>query len=192
MKKIMKIVSDLITYTLMILLLMLAFFVISSKASGGEPNVLGYQLKTVLSGSMEPAFKTGSVIAVKPLDPEDKSKLKTGSVITFMESEDKLITHRIQKVVKNGSQVSYITKGDNNDGEDLNPVLPENVMAEYTGVTVPYAGYLIHYATTKAGSALILIIPGILLMIYAAYTITLAMREMDAASKTGNENSKTA
>lgn len=32
----------------------------------GEPQVFGYQLKTVLSGSMEPEIKTGSIIAVKP------------------------------------------------------------------------------------------------------------------------------
>ena len=44
----------------------MTFVVISSKASGGEPQVFGYQLKTVLSGSMEPAFNTGSIIAVKP------------------------------------------------------------------------------------------------------------------------------
>jgi len=36
-----------------------------SIASGEQPNVLGYELKTVLSGSMEPSIKTGSIIVVQ-------------------------------------------------------------------------------------------------------------------------------
>lgn len=80
-KKVMKIISNVITGVLFLLLIFMIFVVVSSKASGGEPNFLGYQLKTVLSGSMEPTFKTGSIIAVKPLS--NTKNLKVKDVITF-------------------------------------------------------------------------------------------------------------
>lgn len=180
-KKVFKVISSLITWVLFLLLIFMVFVVISSKASGGEPQFLGYQLKTVLSGSMEPTFKTGSIIAIKSVD--DSTSLKKDDVITFMESEEKLVTHRIIEVVGNGEQTMYQTKGDNNEDLDTNPVLPQNVVGKYSGVTIPYAGYLIDYAKSKNGSALMLILPGLLLIIYSAVSILKALKEIDKTNK---------
>ena len=44
----------------------------------------------------------------------------------------------------------YETKGDNNNGPDLEPVLAENVIGKYADITVPYAGYALNYANSKA------------------------------------------
>lgn len=161
----------------------MAFLVISSKASGGEPQAFGYQLKTVLSGSMEPTFKTGSVIAVKPLDNRGKTTLKKDDVITFQESEGILVTHRIIGVTNSGENVMYETKGDNNNVADTEPVLSENVVAQYVGFTIPYIGYFIDFAQSKEGGAILLIIPGVLLLGYAAFSILQALRELDPKSK---------
>src|SRR5690606_41037002 len=108
--------SRVITTLLTITLIFMIFVVISSKASGGEPEIFGYQLKTVLSGSMEPGIKTGSIIAVKP--GGDMTRFKQDDVITFMEEDGKLITHRITEVIASGDSVMYRTKGDNNNAED--------------------------------------------------------------------------
>lgn len=166
--KIMKWVNNIVTGILMILLICVATVVVISKASGGEPEFFGYQLKTVLSGSMEPGIQTGSIIAV------EKAVVKTGfekgDVITFQAEEDILITHRITEVVRTGDSVLYRTKGDNNNAEDMNPVLSENVVAKYTGFTLPYVGYFINFTQSKNG-ALLLLIPGFLLLIYSAFTI---------------------
>lgn len=170
--KIMKWVNNIITAILMTLLISLAFIVVISKASGGEPQFFGYQLKTVLSGSMEPGIQTGSIIAVKIA--EDKANYKEGDVITFQEAEDFLVTHRITEVVKNGNSVLYRTKGDNNNAEDMNPVMAENVVAQYTGFTMPYVGYFNNFASSKNG-AFLLIIPGLLLLLYSAFTLWKAL-----------------
>jgi signal peptidase I len=182
MKKLMKIASGLITTILAIILLFMVFVVISSKASGGEPSLLGYQLKPVLSGSMEPTFYTGSIIALKPVT--DPNTLKKDDVITFKAPEDKLITHRIIDVVKNGEKMMYKTKGDNNRSADTDLVLPSNVVAKYTGVTIPYAGYLIDFTKSKNGALLLLILPGILLLAYSAISIFRALKELDPSKKT--------
>jgi signal peptidase I len=186
--KVKKWISNMITTVLFLTLISTAFVVISSKASGGEPNVMGYQLKTVLSGSMEPGIKTGSIIAIKP--GGDMKRFKKGDVITFKESEDKLITHRVLEVKGTGKNTQYITKGDNNDAPDLNPVLAANVVGEYKGFTIPYIGYLLNTAQSKIGSALLLILPGILLLAYSAITIWKAIKEIEVSKKeatsTGN------
>ncbi|WP_059170869.1 signal peptidase I SipW [Bacillus sp. FJAT-27445] len=181
MKKLKKIVSTMITVVLSLTLLFMVFVVISSKASGGEPNFLGYQLKTVLSGSMEPTFKTGSIIVVNPV--EDKTSLKKGDVITFMIEENQLATHRIMEVIKNDNQVMYKTKGDNNNSADTDLVLGQNVVAKYTGITIPYAGYLVDYTKSKNGTAFLLILPGILLLLYSGFTIFRALKEIDVPKK---------
>ena len=166
--KILKWVNNIVTSILMFLLISVASVVVISKASGGEPQFLGYQLKTVLSGSMEPGIQTGSIIAVKTA--ENKTNFQVGDVITFQESEDMLVTHRITEVIQSGDSVLYRTKGDNNNAEDLNPVLSDNVVASYTGFTMPYVGYFNNFAQSKNG-AFLLLIPGILLLFYSAFTI---------------------
>ncbi len=163
------------------LFIFMAIIVISSKASGGEPSFLGYQLKTVLSGSMEPTFKTGSIIAIQPA--QNKTNLIKDDIITFSESQDKLITHRIIEVVNSGDQVMYKTKGDNNEDPDTNLVVSQNVVGKYTGFTIPFLGYFIDFAKSKNGSALLLILPGLLLLIYSAVIIFNALREIDKSNK---------
>ena len=55
--------------------------------------VIGLQVFTVLSGSMEPTYHTGSLIYVKPCAPED---VQVGDAITFVLNEDlDVVTHRV-------------------------------------------------------------------------------------------------
>ena len=180
MKIVKKVLNYLITTVLAVLLLFMVFMVITSKASPDGPSMFGYQLKTVLSGSMEPGIKTGSIIAVEPI--ENTEKLKKGDVITYKE-EGYLVTHRITEVVESEGQTLFRTKGDNNDAEDLNPVQSENIVAQYTGFTVPYLGYFVDYAKSKTGSALLLFVPGVLLLGYACFTIWQTLSSIDTNTR---------
>ncbi|MED3550884.1 signal peptidase I SipW [Cytobacillus praedii] len=182
-RKARKILSSILTAILFINLVVMAILVISSKASGGEPQIFGYQLKSVLSGSMEPTFLTGSIIAVQPLEGEEKRSLKEGDVITFIDSEERLITHRVIGIKTSGEHVMYETKGDNNNAGDIDPVLSDNVQAIYSGFTIPYVGYFIDFAQSKEGSAILLITPGLLLLVYAAFSIYQGLKELDPQKK---------
>lgn len=190
MKKVRKFISNLVTTILFINLILMAFLVISSKASGGEPQAFGYQFKSVLSGSMEPTFLTGSIIAVKPVEGEEKKKLQSGDVITFVDSEKRLITHRIVETKASGSHVMYETKGDNNNAADRDLVLSDNVRAVYTGFTIPYLGYFVSFAQSKEGGAILLIAPGVLLLGYAAFSIMQALRELEPKSQNRDTEEK--
>lgn len=184
MNKAIKIVSNVLYFVLFGLLLLMTIIVISSRASGGEPELFGYQFKTVLSGSMEPTFKTGSIIMVEKL--ENPQGLVKDDVITFKQDAENVVTHRIIEVVKQGENVFYQTKGDNNDHADMNPVMTENVIAKYSGVTVPFVGYFLQYAGSPIGTAILLIIPGLLLLGYAAWTIRSAIKEIEVNMKRPN------
>lgn len=189
MKNLFKVLSNTLTIALFLLLILMTFIVITSKASGGEPQIFGNQLKSVLSGSMEPTFKTGSIIAVKPI--EDTTTLKVNDVITYIEENGSFVTHRIIDVIDNGENLMFQTKGDNNEDPDTQLVLAQNVKAKYTGFSIPYLGYFIDFAKSSKGTALLLIIPGILLLGYSGISIYQGIREIERNTKS-RENEKTA
>ncbi|MTH52390.1 signal peptidase I [Bacillus mangrovi] len=172
-----KLLSQTLSLLLFILLLAMVVLVISSKASGGAPEFFGYQLKTVLSGSMEPGIKTGSIIAVKT--GGNMKRFEPGDVITFKMNETDLATHRVVEKRTSGEAVIYTTKGDHNKNADSEPVLAENVTAQFTGFTVPYIGYGIEYAKSKEGNALLFIVPGLMLIAYSGIVIWRALSRLE-------------
>lgn len=176
----MKWINNIVTGLLFVLLISVGLMVMITKFSGGEPEVFGYQLKTVLSGSMEPDIQTGSIIAIEP--GGDMTRFKENDVITFQDEEQKLITHRIIEVTESGDSTLYRTKGDNNNGPDINPVLSDNVVAVYTGFTIPYLGYVVNFAQSQNG-AFLLLIPGLLLLIYAGFTIWKALSGLETTKQ---------
>lgn len=175
MKRVLKLFNHIVTILLFVLLITVAGMVLMTNISGGEPEIFGYQLKTVLSGSMEPDIQTGSIIVVEP--GGDMTRFDKNDIITFRDEDKDLTTHRIVEVEKSGEHTMYQTKGDNNDVPDTNPVLSDNVVAEYTGYSVPYIGYLTNYAQSKNG-ALLLLLPGVLLLLYSIVTIWKALSKI--------------
>jgi signal peptidase len=170
----------------MVVIVAVAGVILSSKMTGGMPDIFGYQLKTVLSGSMEPRIQTGSVIAVKSLDEEERTQLQKGDVITFKEDENMLITHRVIDVISTNSGVQYATKGDNNNTPDSSLVLANNVVAEYNGFTIPYAGYLINFSQSPNGSILFMILPGVLMLGYSIISIWRVLRQVEERQNTNS------
>lgn len=115
--------------------------------------LFGLQVFTVLSGSMEPTYQTGSLIYVKDVDYRD---LKEGDVITFMLSEDTVATHRIVGLVPDEtdpSVIRYRTKGDANDAEDGSLVHYKNILGTPV-FTIPKLGYVANYVQNPPGSYL--------------------------------------
>lgn len=70
------------------------------------------QVYTMLSGSMEPTYHTGSVIYVKKVD---YTALRVGDPITFMVDEHTVATHRIVDIIPDDEDptvLRFVTKGD--------------------------------------------------------------------------------
>lgn len=112
--------------------------------------LVGLQVFTVLSGSMEPTYHTGSLIYVKKIDTAD---IQPGTVITFMLNESTIATHRVVAVVpdeEDAQTVRFRTKGDANDLEDGTLVHYKNVIGTPV-FTIPYLGYVANYVQHPPG-----------------------------------------
>lgn len=105
-------------------------FLIVFTAWGG-----GIRLLTVVSGSMEPEIKTGSV-AVISKNITDFKDIGKGDVITF-EIGDSLVTHRVAEIIEDG----IITKGDANNSEDSWVVTKDMYYGKQL-FSVPIIGYI--------------------------------------------------
>jgi signal peptidase len=130
------------------------------------PNIGPYKIMTVLSGSMSPTFNAGDVIIGKSIDIKN---LKLGDIITFKYNES-LTTHRIVNISKNGEVITFKTKGDYNNVEDLGLVNGQEVVSKYL-FRIPLVGFVLAYAKGPFGVAIIwlLIIMVVINEIYNRY-----------------------
>lgn len=113
--------------------------------------VIGLDVYTVLSGSMEPTYHTGSLIYVKEVDPYT---IEEGQAITFMLDEDTIATHRVVEVLpdeEDPSVIRFRTKGDANDAADGTPVHYKNVIGTPVA-SIPYLGYVANYIQNPPGT----------------------------------------
>lgn len=93
---------------------------------------------------MEPAIPVGSVIYVETLRPEEVAE---GDVIAF-HGGDSVIAHR---VVKNRvGEGEFITKGDANAENDMNPVGYQELIGRVC-LHYPVAGGLLEVCTSSIG-----------------------------------------
>lgn len=144
--KLFKKIWNVVTTVLVAVVVILALLLVGVR-------LFGMQVYTVLSGSMEPVYHTGSLIYVKNVDYRD---LKEGDVITFMLDEDTVATHRIVGIVsdeEDPSVLRYRTKGDANDAEDGSLVHYKNILGTPV-FTIPKMGYVANYIQNPPGSYL--------------------------------------
>ncbi len=155
--------GNLLFIILLLFMATLSFFLIQSRLSGGAPEVAGYQMYIVLSGSMSPEFDTGSLAFVRETDTD---QLVIGDIITYQTraDSDSLTTHRIVEIRRNGD-TRFVTRGDANNVNDPTPVPAENVVGRVTG-SVPYVGYLLDFVQTRMGLILLIFVPGLLIILY--------------------------
>lgn len=125
------------------------------------PGLLGYKTYVVLSGSMEPAIHTGSVLVALPVAPES---LKVNDVIVYNRSDvSESVTHRIIQVNSDNGKPTFMTKGDANSA-------PDDWTVQYSGNTagkivlaVPLLGYAYHGIASPQGRLVFLVVPVLVL-----------------------------
>ena len=143
MNKTVKKIWNWLTTILVVLVVILAILLVGAR-------LVGLQVFTVLSGSMEPTYHVGSLVYVKKVDP---FQLKSGDVITFMLDEDTVATHRVVEVVQDEEDASVIrfrTKGDANAAEDGSLVHYKNVLGTPV-FTIPKLGYFASFVQQPPG-----------------------------------------
>ena len=115
------------------------------------PRIMGYEVYEVVSGSMEPEIPVDSVCYVKPVPPE---QLTEGDVIAFFKSESDVVVHRV--VYNKTSLGELVTKGDNNNVEDPDPV-PYAAVIGRVEMHLPLAGRFMALYASSVGKIYLLL-----------------------------------
>ena len=131
------------------------------------PGAFGVKPVAVLSGSMEDTFMTGDLIFLHKTDP---ANLQEGDVICYLAS-GQAVTHRVVRVERDGGGATrYITKGDANNAEDAEPVLPQQVQGIWKGGRIGGAGNAVLFLSSTTGMLLFIVCPILLLIVWDIIT----------------------
>ena len=97
------------------IVLALAVAVLATVTLG--PRLGLFQVETVLSGSMEPLFRPGDLLVVRP---EPLTDVRPGQILSFHAPtpDHRVETHRVIRVIHPGAHPVIITKGDANTAPD--------------------------------------------------------------------------
>ncbi|MBR4800152.1 MAG: signal peptidase I [Clostridia bacterium] len=172
-KKIYNIVSTIIVALVFVVLVAVVAMMLSQRHNGEDSKLFGYYMYDVVTDSMTPTIKEGSVILSKEVK-DANSELKEGDIITFTAPSGTLAgyneTHRIVRIQrKEDGTIDYIiTEGDyyNPDKnpnapehkEDAWKLKPEAVKAKYVK-TAKFIGGLREFLSHWYGYVVLIVIP---------------------------------
>jgi len=110
---------------------------------------------------MEPQLKVGSLVVVRPAEPET---IVVGDIITFRPTTvgENLITHRVIGIGQN-SPLHFQTQGDANDKPDPFTVPARNLVGKIC-LHVPSVGYFTEFLKTPVGFLFGMVIPGLIII----------------------------
>lgn len=185
-KKYAKFVSTVISWTIFVLLLICAAFLLyyfiathlyATKGDKFEPK---FSLYTIISPSMTPNIEVYDiVIDVRVDEPED---VKIGDVITFVststESVGKTVTHRVVSIIKDeAGNYSYQTKGDRNPIEDSGSVPYNNVIGK-VALKLPQVGRIQLFVASKMGWLFVILVPALFIIFKDTFKIFDLMKKV--------------
>jgi signal peptidase len=124
---------------------------------------MNWHVNAVLTGSMEPTIKVGSLIISRPIEPEE---VEVGDIIIFhpVSVGENLITHRVISKDRSFS-IFFETKGDANDVPDPFAVPAQNLEGKVI-FHAPYWGYFTEFIKTPFGFLFSVIIPGVVIITF--------------------------
>ena len=127
------------------------------------PSIGGHFPMIVLTDSMLPLISSGDLIFCVTVEPED---VQVGDVISFfdpMGSGTAVVTHRVLEIMEKDGELSFRTKGDNNNAEDQVAVPEKNLVGLYQS-RIPGAGNIAMFMQTTAGLIVCVVLPIVLLV----------------------------
>lgn len=172
-KGLFKYISNVISWTLFVLLIivgiLLIYYYISVRlyATKGEAYEPKFSIYAIVSESMEPTINKFDVIVNTKVD--DIKDVKINDVITFISTwkitYGMTITHRVvgTKTLDNG-EICLVTRGDNNTNEDATCVEKSNLIG-VTKAVIPGLGKIQYFLSSSIGWLLVILVPALYIII---------------------------
>ena len=179
MKKAVKVIFSVLSWIVLIFALLVTILVFTADRNNGVSSLLGYIPLTVESDSMKPTFSKNDLIIDKEID--DVNTLKKGDVITFwtiIDGKKVKNTHRITEVKNVNGNISFITKGDNNDVKDSLAVYSADIIGKWTDVRIGGFGKVMSFLRTKTGFFICILIPMALFFLFELYKLIVVIVEV--------------
>ncbi|MBQ9025371.1 MAG: signal peptidase I [Methanobrevibacter sp.] len=115
--------------------------------------ILAQHLNVVVSGSMEPVFYRGDIVAIEKADffglhEFNASEVEVGDIVVYnAEWFDQPVIHRIIRIAEINGTTMYVIKGDNNNRTDPYYVTADQIESRVltwgdTPIVIPYIGNL--------------------------------------------------
>ena len=164
--KLLTVIGTILCIILLPMLIINCTLIVKSFVSDAVPSVAGRLPLIVLSDSMYPVIESGDLIICETADPET---IQAGDVIAFFDpagSGSSIVTHRVVEVMEQDGEISWRTKGDNNNTEDRLPVPASKLVAEYKGFRLAGFGNVALFMQTTPGLIVCVICPIVLLVGY--------------------------
>lgn len=145
----------------------------------GLPAVVGGSAMTVLTQSMEPGLPPGTLVVIRPT-PVDE--IRIGDIVTYQirSGEAAVVTHRVTAKTYTDGEVTFQTRGDNNDAVDPEPVRAVQVRGTLW-YSLPLLGW-VNTLLTGANRTIALTVVAGGLFLYAAASAGGAVRDRRRAT----------
>lgn len=133
--------------------------------AGQIPQVMGFSVLRVLTGSMKPEIPADSMLLVQKADA---ASLQVGDVISFFSPDPSLNgalnTHRIVDIAEADGSLQFTTKGDANLIEDQYPVDESRVVGKVLFVSTRL-GKLLRLISNPLVFGLAVLVPLVLILV---------------------------
>lgn len=192
-----KIISNTVN-TLSVVIIVAAIFILLTVVMtkpGEAPNIMGYSVFRVLSGSMQPAIPIDSLVFVKHADAD---KIREGDIISFYSRDPSLDgfvnTHRVVSIEKEQGAISFTTKGDSNYMDDRYPVSSADLIGKVVHIS-PILGKFVRLLSNPLIFLPLIVLPLLVILLSnlirtIKVTRTIAKEEEEAAIRQALEEIK--
>ncbi|MBQ9844961.1 MAG: signal peptidase I [Oscillospiraceae bacterium] len=129
------------------------------------PSVGGWLPLIVLTDSMQPVIHGGDLIICHTVEAEE---IAVDDIIAFFDpagNGTSIVTHRVLEIVEENGDISFRTKGDNNNAEDKLLVPADKLVAIYKS-RIPGAGNVAMFMQSTTGLIVCVVLPIIALVAY--------------------------
>jgi len=164
--KVLTIIGTILCVILLPVLLINITLIAKSYIHADEvPSVGGKFPMIVLTDSMYPVIESGDLIICNTAEAEE---IAEGDVISFydpMGNGTSVVTRRVLEIVNENGEISFRTKGDNNNAEDQVLVPADSLIGIYQ-TRIPKVGHVAMFMQTTPGLIVCCVCPILLLVGY--------------------------
>lgn len=188
--KIFRNILNILGTVILVILIAVIIVMFNARISGEAPNVFGYQVFRVSSGSMEPKLMIGDVIIVKDVEPE---KIEVGDIVTYKgevgDLDDKFITHQIIATPEYvDGEYQFQTQG-TALGTIADPIWYEDQLIGVYVCKVPYIDSIYNFFLQPYGLITFVVVI-IVLFGYELISLIVSYKSLDEEETEDDDNSK--